>query len=290
MKNILWISVILILISCGRKEAVPEKRIITVSIAPFKYFIEAIAGDEYDVNIMVPAGSNPHIYEPYPGQISKLKKSIGYVSNGFLGFEITWLDRFYEMNRKMKKLSLCDAIEPIKPDHEHSSDHIEGADPHYWVSPACAYRIAASVRDFLEELNPEGKNLYAKRYNDLIAKIKTVDDAVKQLAIYGKNKKFMIYHPNLAYLARDYGLEEIPVEFEGKEPSPSRMRFLIDIAKKENLRVIMVQKEYDTKNARAIASETGAKVVVIDPLSEDWYSSVSEIINILKENFELQMK
>ena len=69
----------------------------------------------------------------------------------------------------------------------------------------------------------------------------------------------MIYHPNLAYLARDYGLEEIPVEYEGKEPPPSRMKELIDLARKDKMKTIFVQKEYDTKNAKAIADEIGAR-------------------------------
>jgi zinc transport system substrate-binding protein len=95
----------------------------------------------------------------------------------------------------------------------------------------------------------------------------------------------MIYHPNIAYLARDYGLEEIAVENDGKEPSPSRLKELIDLAKIENLKIIMVQREYDTRNARAIADETGSRVVVIDPLSDDWYSSTTGIIRTLKESF-----
>ena len=94
----------------------------------------------------------------------------------------------------------------------------------------------------------------------------------------------MIYHPNLAYIARDYGLEEIPVEFEGKEPSPSRMRELIDRARKENLRTIFVQREYDTKNAKAIAGEIGARVILIDPLSENWQKSTMDIIDALHKS------
>ena len=80
----------------------------------------------------------------------------------------------------------------------------------------------------------------------------------------------MIFHPNLGYLARDYGLEEIAVEYEGKEPPPSRMKELIDRARADRIKTIFVQREYDTKNARAIAHEIGAKVKIIDPLSEDW--------------------
>jgi zinc transport system substrate-binding protein len=89
----------------------------------------------------------------------------------------------------------------------------------------------------------------------------------------------MIFHPNLGYLARDYGLEEISVEYEGKEPTPSRMKELIDRARKEGLRTIFVQREYDTKNAKAIANEIGGDIRIIDPLSEDWPGATLDIIN-----------
>jgi zinc transport system substrate-binding protein len=100
-------------------------------------------------------------------------------------------------------------------------------------------------------------------------------------------KIFLLQEGNLGYLARDYGLEEIAVENEGKEPTPSRLIELIDRAKMDHLNVILVQREYDSKNARAVAEETGARVIVIDPLSEDWYTSTTRIINVLKESFEL---
>jgi zinc transport system substrate-binding protein len=94
----------------------------------------------------------------------------------------------------------------------------------------------------------------------------------------------MIYHPNLAYIARDYALQEIPVEYEGKEPSASRMRELIDLARTDHLKTIFVQREYDTKNARVIAEETGASIVIIDPLSEEWEKSTLEIIDALHKS------
>ena len=113
----------------------------------------------------------------------------------------------------------------------------------------------------------------------LILKIQEMDKKPENFFQSAQNKSFMIYHPNLAYLARDYGLEEIPVEYEGKEPPPSRMKELIDRARKDNLKTIFVQREYDTKNAKAIADEIGAEIKIIDPLSEDWLKSTSDIIN-----------
>jgi zinc transport system substrate-binding protein len=290
MKKIFFLLIIAIVASCGNNTNKPGTRIISVSIAPFKYFVKEIGGSVFDINIMVPAGSNPHIYEPFPDQIRDLRKSVAYISDGYLGFEITWLDRFYEMNKDMKRLSLSESVVPIYSNHHESDGHAEGADPHFWVSPECAFRMALAIKNFLCTLDPEKGPLFEKNYTVLYGKIKSVDSLARQLSSGDGKKVFMIYHPNLAYLARDYGLEEVPVEFEGKEPSPSRMRYLIDLAKMDNLKIIMVQKEYDTKNATAITDETGGKVVIIDPLSEDWYTATSGIINVLNEEFDTEMK
>jgi zinc transport system substrate-binding protein len=284
MKKIIFLLFLLIFISCGRGGIDPGKKIITVSIAPYKYFIDKIAGDEYSVNIMVPAGADPHSYEPFPEQISKLVKSIAYVSNGFLGFEMNWLDRFYEANPTMKKLSLGDKIEPLTSSGHHHDGHSENADPHYWVSPGCALIIATSVRDFLSELNPPGKEKYAANFKLLAVEIQKLDEKSKDYFSDSQKKSFMIYHPNLGYIARDYGLEEIPVEFDGKEPTPLRLRELIDRARKDHIKTIFVQREYDTKNAQAIATEIGASLVIIDPLSEDWQRSTTDIIEALHKS------
>lgn len=291
MKRLVVILAAVIMISCNRNQAGTEKPVITVSIAPYKYFVEQIAGDDFRVNVMVPAGSNPHIYEPFPVQVADLRKSVAYISNGYLGFEETWLDRFYEMNRKMVKLSLAENITPIASEHSHSDgDHVEGADPHYWVSPKAALVMAQSVEELLVKLNPASAGKYRANSEILLEKIKNTDRKAAELFSTMPNRAFMIYHPNLAYLARDYGLREIPVEFEGKEPPPSRMKELIDLARQEKITVIFVQKEYDAKNANAIASEINSKVEIIDPLSEDWEKSVIEIIMGVYNSFTAAVK
>jgi len=281
MRKVLLFLLISLLSSCGRKDPLGNEQIITVSIGPFKYFVEALAGNDFKVNVMVPPGSDPHIYEPFPEQINKLRRSVGYVSNGYLGFEMTWLDRFYETNKTMKKLSLGDKIDLLDHDHQHEGEHVESADPHYWVSPKCALIMAASLKDFLSELNPEKKVAYDSNYQKLVIKILNLDKKAEELFSAMGGRSFMIYHPNLGYLARDYDLVEVTVEFEGKEPPPSRLKELIDFARKERLNTIFVQKEYDAKNANAVAQEIGAKVIIIDPLSENWHDSTLEIIEQL---------
>jgi len=184
----------------------------------------------------------------------------------------------------MKRLSLGDKIDPIVSGHHHEGEHVEGADPHYWVSPKCAFIMASSVKEFLVSLNPLHKQEYETNYQVLVLKIQEVDNKARELFSGMQNKSFMIYHPNLAYVARDYGLEEIPVEFEGKEPPPSRMKDLIDRARKDNLKIIFVQREYDTKNAKAIAGEIGAEIKIIDPLSENWQKATMDIIEAINKS------
>ncbi len=285
MRKILYLIIFTFIVSCGRQSNNSDEKIITVSIAPFKYFVEAIADDDFTVNIMVPVGADPHIYEPFPDQITRLRKSLAYISNGYLGFEMIWLDRFYEINRTMKRLSLGDNINELISEHHHEGDHVEGADPHYWMSPKCGMEMALSIRNFLDELNPGNEERYDNNYQDLIKKIGEVDLYAEKLFADSQRKSFMIFHPNMAYLARDYGLEEISLEFEGKEPSSSRMKELIDRGRDEKLKIIFVQREYDTKNAKAIADEIGAEVKIIDPLSEDWLQSIKDIIDELDLSF-----
>ncbi len=284
MKYLSLIFLLFSVFSCGRKGESSDRKIITVSIAPFKYFVEEIGGDNFEVNVMVPPGSDPHIYEPFPDQVSKLRRSEAYISNGHLDFETAWLKRFHEINPSMKKLSLGDVIEPLVSDYD--GIHFESADPHYWTSPVSAMLIARSVRDLLAGIDPDHMQQINDNYQALNDRIRELDSTARELFSGVSGKKFMTYHPNLGYLARDYGLQEISVEHEGKEPSPARLMELVNIARHDSLKIILVQKEFDLRNAKVIADETGARPVIIDPLSENWLESVTEIINILYSSFK----
>jgi zinc transport system substrate-binding protein len=285
MKKLFILVAIFIISACNHKSQDNDAQMITVSIAPFKYFVDRISGNDFIVNIMVPPGSNPHFYEPYPGQISRLRKSVAYISNGYMGFESAWLERFYEANKKMVILSLGDKIIPLASEDDHHGGHAEEHDPHYWVSPKSARIMAGEVKELLCKLNPDGKDKYVSNYDLLVHNIDVADSIATSDFLKYRGRSFMIYHPNLAYLARDYNLVQIPVEYEGKEPSPSRMKDLIDLARQKNIKTIFVQKESDTKNAKAIAGEIGGDIRIIDPLGEDWLASTMEIIGALDSSF-----
>lgn len=284
-KKALLLIFLALIFSCGRNSPDRREDIISVSIAPFKYFVEEIAGEDFYINVMVPAGASPHVYEPYPGQINKLRKSLAYISNGYLGFEASWLGKFYEVNKSMARLSLGDRLEPLETEHSHNGEHSEGADPHYWLSPKYAIVIAGSVKDFLCSLNPEEASKYNVNYESLVRKISDLDQKAGDLFSGFEGSTFISYHPTLAYLARDYGLEEVTVEHDGKEPSPARLKELIDLARQKNIKNIFLTREYNIRQVETLADETGADIVVIDPLSENWLDALTFILEALYDSF-----
>lgn len=284
-KKLIWlVFTALVVSSCGTPGGRSGERTITVSIPPFRYFVEAVADTDFVVNVMLPPGADHHSWEPLPKQITALAGSEAFVINGKLGFELAWMRRFREVNPTMKIADLSQVIELIEPVGEegHEGHGHEGADPHYWLSPKEAYKIAAAVRDLVTELNPAGADRYAVNYDELIAEIARADSIVSSLLRGAPSKTFMIFHPALTYMARDYGLEQISFEDEGKSPSPARMKELVDLTRERGIKIIFIQAEYDLKGAQVLAEETGATLVVIDPMNPEWGKAVVDIAKELR--------
>jgi len=179
----------------------------------------------------------------------------------------------------MKRLKFADSQNLIASDSHRHNDitHYTGVDPHFWVSPLCARIIARDIKDFLVKNDPDREEIYNSNYMRLDSLILDTDSYIRSILSDSGKKSFMIFHPSLTYFARDYGLEQIAVETEGKEPSPSELKELIDKGREKNLKTIFVQREFDLKNARLIGKEIGAETVVIDPLSNEWVGSLKEI-------------
>ncbi len=185
----------------------------------------------------------------------------------------------------MKILDLSANIDLIElsgtdeEDHQdgHEGHHHGGPDPHYWMSPLSAYVIAEDVKSFLTGLNPASAQKYEAGLKALQEKITQVDSTLREGLSEAGSATFMIYHPALEYMAHDYGLEQISFEDEGKSPSPARMKELIDIARDKGISVIFIQAEYDLRNAESLADETGARLVVINPMNRDWPAAVLEV-------------
>lgn len=278
-----------------------DKLKIVTSIAPLAYFIESIGGNRVDVTTLIPAGGNPHTYEPTPRQMNIVSKADLYVKAGSgIEFEIIWMKRIEALNKKM---SVCDVSKGItlidinyaesheneykqEKDKEHGHSHRGGKDPHIWLSPVNAVIIAENIRDSLSETDPGNKDYYYRNTSSVIEKLKAIKQNIMATLGAVTTKKFFIFHPAWGYFARDFNLEQIPVELSGKEPTPERLEKLVKKAKKEKINVIFSSPQFSKKSAEVIAREIKGKVVFIDPMSKDYLSNLEHTAQLLQENLK----
>ncbi len=279
------------------KESKNEKPVITVSIEPLRYFTEAIAGDRFKVVSMVPKGASPETYDPTPQQLVDLAHSKAYFRIGFIGFEQAWTDRLSENAPHLSFFNLSRGIDLIYDEtharsHENmpamknspaSTDHeAKGVEPHIWNSTVNAQIIAGNIVKALILLDEANDSLYIKRYRQLARRIEQTDSLIcAMLSTPQADRAFLIYHPALSYFARDYDLQQIPIEEGGKEPSPAHLQQIMRAARETKANVIFVQPEFDRRNAEVIAEHTGTQVVNINPLTYDWEAEMLHIANVL---------
>lgn len=278
-------TLLLLLAACSGTHKGEGKRIITVTIEPQRYFTEAIAGDKFTVVSMVPKGSSPESYDPSPKQLVSLGSSEAYFRIGHIGFESAWMDRLIQNAPKVKVFDLSKGVEFIKEADYAHGDHVHagGIDPHIWNSTVNAKIIAHNILDALCTLDSAQSPYYKERYAALIQHIEATDSIISSLLIENEyaDRAFMIYHPALAYFARDYKLQQICIEEGGKEPSPKQLKELMEAAMNENVRIIFIQPEFDKRNAEIIAEQTGTEIVPVNPLAYEWEEEMIHIAESL---------
>ncbi|MFW5721220.1 MAG: metal ABC transporter solute-binding protein, Zn/Mn family [Bacteroidota bacterium] len=280
-----------LLIGCS-SEPKSEKPVVTVSILPQKYFVEKITGDHFTINVMIPPGASPVTYEPSPKQMQELTASEVYFRVGYIEFEKSWIKKFGDIHPEMKIIDLSSNANLISPEetihnnHSHDGHHHHGVDPHIWVSPKKVKKQASIIYQYFIDNYPEQKETFSSNYQTFINEIDSLDNyATRQLEPF-KGKKFLIFHPALSYLARDYGLEQISIEIDGKEPTPANIQDIIKVAQTENIKIIFIQKQFSTHNAEVIANEIKGSVVQVDPLDYEWDKSIKHIVDMIVKSYD----
>ena len=244
---------------------------VTVTISPYKYFVDQIAKGKVDVNVMVSNGNNPETYEPYAQQMMELSKSALYLKVGSIGFEQTWMKKLQDNAPEMKVIDTSVGIKPAKTPGGN-------IDPHVWMSCSNARIIASNILKALCELEPKNKAFFERNYQSLLSIIDKRDSIIKE----GLNKnpdlvrKFVIYHPILTYFARDYQLEQLAIEEEGREPSAAQLKTLIERARKEKIKFCLIQAEFANRNTTTFIKESQTKPMNINPLQGDWNWAMQE--------------
>lgn len=244
---------------------------VTVTISPYKYFVDQIAKGKVNVNVMVSNGNNPETYEPYAQQMMELSKSALYLKVGSIGFEQTWMKKLQDNAPEMKVIDTSVGIKPAKTPGGN-------IDPHVWMSCSNARIIASNILKALCQLEPKNKAFFEKNYQSLLSIIDKRDSTIKESFKKDPDlvRKFVIYHPILTYFARDYQLEQLAIEEEGREPSASQLKSLIERARKEKIKFCLIQAEFANRNTTTFINESHTKPMDITPLQGDWNRAMQE--------------
>jgi zinc transport system substrate-binding protein len=266
------------------KKSDAEKIKVFVSILPQAYFVERVGGDRVDVSVMVGAGQSPATYEPMPRQMVELGKAKLFFSIG-APFEDVWMDRISMAHTKLKVIDTRRGVQlfPMKTHHPHEdTQHAEGCrgrkDPHIWLSLKLVKIQAKNICDALISVDDVCREYYLKNLKAFHDDLDKLDMEIAQNLKGPGVRKFMVFHPAWGYFARDYGLEQIPVEIGGKDPGAKELADLIKEARNDGIKIIFVQKQFSEKSAEAIADAIKGRIIQIDPLAKDYLNNMKMIV------------
>lgn len=283
MRWFIFLSFIPLLFSCknqsNNNNESNSKNIITVSIRPQKHLIETIAGDKFNIAVLVPDGSGPETYEPTAKQMTDISKSSICFITGLLDFEKSWIPKVADIYPGLKIVDLSHGLDLIEGDanveHDHDHEHHGhahahgGTDPHIWLSIKLIRKQAELVLKTLNQVDSQNSAFYTANFEGYIAKLDSMDAYIQNMVSGAGDLTFMIYHPSLSYYSRDYDVKQIAIEFEGKEPSAAYMRELIEEAKKNNIKTIFYSQQFDKRSAETIAKQLGISMEPFNPLAEN---------------------
>ena len=292
---------ILLSFSCGEEDAAREGTAsisAAVSVQPQKHFLQRIAGDSTEVFVVVPPGASPAAYEPSPSDMRTMSQIDVWFTVG-VPFEEAWIPRFQGSNPQMRVVSTVDSIQRLPIDrysvetalahdgHGHSEEehhHNHGSpDPHVWLSPELVKSQASVMAHTLASMDSSGADEYMENLASFENDIRHLQDSIHSMLDTLDTVSFMVFHPAWGYFADEFGLVQVPVESGGSEPSPREMSLLVDYARDNGIGAIFVSPQFSTSSAEAIAQETGARVLTMDPLEENWSRNLLQAAALLAD-------
>ena len=249
---------------------------------PMYEFTKAVLGDTGEVELLIPAGTEPHDYEPSAKDIATISDADVFVYNSET-FE-TWVENVEDnLSDKNLVIEAADEIELLDftgdeedhdhegedHDHEAEEDHDHGGkDPHVWTDPVMSKSLVTEIAKELSERYPEQKATFEKNAADYTEKLDALDEAYRSAFANAKNKTFLVQHAAFGYLAHQYGLtqESIAGLSPDQEPTPARLAELKHYAEDHHVAVIYFEENANSKVAETLATETGIKLMVLNPL------------------------
>lgn len=287
VRKTLVLAMLVLLVDAGQVRAEPLS--VFVSIAPQQYFVRRIGGSLVQTVVMVPPGFSPHSYEPKPKQMRALAQAAAYFAIG-VEFEKAVLPKIKALHPDLKIVRTDSGIDKVPMLdryhlHEHDPGHGQnrrdpdhgrqkGLDKHIWLAPDLVRIQAQNILQALRELQPSNAAAFESNHAAFMTDLDRLDADIKQILGKERDSAFLVFHPAWGYFARQYGLRQIPVEVEGKEPKARDLQGLIDKARAERIRVVFVSPQFSTRTAETIAKAINGQVVPVNPLAADWLENM----------------
>ncbi|MDR2488318.1 MAG: zinc ABC transporter substrate-binding protein [Desulfovibrio sp.] len=274
--------------------------VIIVSIAPQKYMVERIAKNRVTVVTLVKQGSDPHFYEPAPTQMRLCAAGRLWFTIG-VPFEDIWLPRILNAAPSLIPVSTITHSNRLQFFHDNTEHHGDtgrgeylghahnnaGEDPHIWLSPRSVADMLPFMAQELGNILPQYAGEFLDNADAFSKELNNVDRALtERFNTVPRDKRiFLTVHPAWRYFAHDYGLTELAIETDGKEPGPQHMKSVINTAKAHGIRTVFIEPQFPKAAAYAIAANIGAKLVEADPLAENVLDTYTGMADKLMESF-----
>lgn len=270
----------------------PNKISVYTSIYPMYDFTKKIGGDRINLTNLVPSGTEPHDWEPAPGDIAKLEKADVLIYNG-AGME-EWIDDILgSINNKnlitietSKEISLLENAHQEQDENNHEDLKY---DPHVWLNPMNAKKQMEAIKDALVKADPANKNYYENNFTENSIKLDQLDKEYKDTTASFTRKDLVVAHEAFGYLCNAYGLNQVGISglSAESEPTPARMAEVARFARKNNVEYIFFEELVSPRVAQAIANEVGAKTEMLNPLEglkQDDIDAGKEYFSVMRDN------
>jgi len=272
-----FLVILLLMSACSTQTNNPsfsedDRLQISVSVASIQWLVDQIGGEHVQTQSLTTTGDDPHTYEPSPSQMTAMAASELYFTAG-VEFEEVWIPKFTDANSNLQVMDVSEGIEriPIPNNSNDKRSENKGLDPHIWLSPVNMRLIANNIASILESKDPENAELYQSNLEKALSVTENIDNQLVQKLTQTKRLQFLIIHPSLGYFSNAYGLQMIPVEVDGQEPSPTQLAEILAASKAYGIQTLFTQTGTNPLNVQMLAEQAGIKTIIeIDPMAYDW--------------------
>lgn len=281
--------------ACGKQTTdTTSDRSLTVvtTFYPMYEFTKQVVGSEGTVSLLIPAGTEPHDYEPSAKDMAKIVQADAFVYNSD-ALE-SWVDQVSD-NIDTKKTAVIQAAKGItlldEAEEEGLDTHDHVKDPHVWLDPVLAKQEVVTIAEQLSKKYPAKKAVFMSNAAAYTQKLDQLHQSYEQAFASAKNKTFVVQHAAFGYLAKRYGLTQAAISgvSSDQEPSPSKLAELNAYVQKHDVQVIYMEDNASSKVAETLAQETNVSLAVLntlESLTKEQQENGESYLSVMEQNLQ----